>query len=366
VLLNIPCFEITATHIGIKPVSLLIKQFDFVSSISNPIFGSPKPVEKREEVQTWLAKLVDLRNAESSLIHAAAGGRRVQIPSQPSQDFATQIRDRAVDTDLQILSGSNLAAPIPPQRADNTVKFGSKPEPRDSTRAKLELLNSRARSDGKVPHQTATHVPLRKSIKRSRAEQTPSPQQVTDNVHRTTSLSGGTSIATPLPTLASVPVPSPNRRQEQHSLLASPDLMLQPTPKSSGRRQDPVTPKRRASLSTNHGTSALGQLRVENSSENARERNTPFHRRSGSQITPPAYQLAASTAAISNPKTHPVPSPSAGAVHSLPAKQSWSQGDPGSKSTDDFWAVRILVYPMYNNSLTRRRRMYRASLDPPV
>jgi hypothetical protein len=315
VLLNITRFEITATHIGNKPVSLLIQQFELVTP-SQPTLGDPKPVGERDEVHKWLAALVALRNAESS-----QSGRGSYITSQQSQEFATQIRGQHKDPDFEVLTGPNLSGPVAPARNDGAVVFGSKAEPGMS---KLDLISFRARSNVKVqvPRLGIALLPARDGSRNSKVEEPSLPDQAT---HRSKH---------PLTTQThSSPARTPSSRAEKRSVTPR-NSTLQSTPKSHEIQQSPVTPSRYAEQSSHRHS------RVPSSGSS---RQHGVHRLNISlQSSPSARQPGFGSADASASNMVQLSSQSAGDAHALPPEPLLLAGTAPTKVSDDPWTVSFL------------------------
>jgi hypothetical protein len=311
VLLNITSFEIAATHIGNKSVSLLIQQFELVTP-SQPIFGSPKPIGEREEVQKWLAALVALRNAESH-----PSGRRDQISSQPSQEFATQIRGTPRHPDVEILTGPNLSGPVAPPRRDNAVLSGSKAEP---SMSKFELLQSRAHSY-RGAQITTVQVPAKNDLGTPRVRRSSSSEQVKHRAEHTSSSQDQSS---------SIP-----RSREEKRPTTPLNSVLQSTPQSLGTRQGPATP------SGLESQSSRGHARVPSSGNSIRRRDV-YRPTASLQYSPTVRRPVSSGESASASKMKPLSAPNSGGAHALPPKPSWLTRSTLPTGADDPWAVSIV------------------------
>jgi hypothetical protein len=326
VLVNIPSFEIVSAHIGNKPISILIQQFDVVLTIPQPIFGNSTPVDRRAEPVKWLASLMELRHAESSASRVAG-----QTASQQSQEFATQIRPPPIDPDYEILTGLNLAAPVAPSRKDGAVVFGSK---RDSdARSKLDLLNFRARAMGKNSHQPASHVPAQNSLTTSGANESPSPTQ-------------SRHLATHTPSTQQNSPSTPPKQLQRH----------------------PVTPRSSTAQSTSQST--FHRTALPSSGSSSRPRDADSHHSPASQRSPSTLRLDPNTPRRSLSAVASIKSPNSGHAFSLEndslidtaqpeAKQT--EADPSTATAESWW-TRL---PRLTRSITMVPADQRALLDQP-
>jgi hypothetical protein len=162
-LINISKFEIQASVLGIDSLVILIGRVEIIDATYATALGRPVALEEREAVKLLLKNLVALENG---VAHGPTDAEMGPVDEQ-SQQFATQVRDRA-SSDVKLLQGVNLGGPVAPRRNDTRITLGTKPESDNSherpnrqpprTGGLFEILKLNPRFKQTAPHQPTTKL----------------------------------------------------------------------------------------------------------------------------------------------------------------------------------------------------------------